>query len=109
MHPMPFVDRDSQVTAVLGYATEAQAGMGRLVLVEGEAGVGKSTLLEQVEARLPGAAWHWGACDGLFTPLPLAPLRDIADGLGGALLQATRADAGRESLFAALVEAIRSN
>ena len=109
MHPMPFVDRDSQVDAVLGYATEADAGTGRLVLVAGEAGVGKSTLLEQVEARLPDATWHWGACDGLFTPLPLAPLRDLAEGFGGPLLDASRAEASRETLFAALLEAVRTD
>ena len=109
MHPLPFVDRDSQVDAVLGYAAEAGAGTGRLVLVEGEAGVGKSTLLEQVEARLPDATWHWGACDGLFTPLPLAPLRDIAASIGGPLLAASRADASRETLFAALLEAVRAD
>ena len=108
MHPMQFVDRDGQVETVLAYAAEADAGTGRLVLVEGEAGVGKSTLLEQVEARLPDATWHWGACDGLFTPLPLAPLRDIADDVGGPLLEACRTDASRETLFAALVEAIRA-
>jgi DNA-binding CsgD family transcriptional regulator/tetratricopeptide (TPR) repeat protein len=107
MHSITFVDRDTQVDAVLGYAAEADAGTGRLVLVEGEAGVGKSTLLEQVEVRLPDATWHWGACDGLFTPLPLAPLRDIAEGVGGDLLDACRADASRETLFTALVEAVR--
>ena len=107
MRPMPFVDRDGQVDAVLGYAAEADAGTGRLVLVEGEAGVGKSTLLEQVEARLPGATWHWGACDGLFAPLPLAPLRDIAEDVGGALLAACRADAPRQILFAALLDTVR--
>ena len=74
-----------------------------------EAGGGKSTLLEQVEARLPDATWHWGACDGLFTPLPLAPLRDIAESIGGPLLAASRADASRETLFAALLEAVRAD
>ena len=109
MQPVPFVDRDTQVNAILEYAAEADAGTGRLVLVEGEAGVGKSTLLEHVEARLPDAVWHWGACDGLFTPLPLAPLRDIAHDVGGNLLAALEADASRERLFAALVDTIRGS
>ena len=108
MHPT-FLERDSQVDALLGYAAEADAGAGRLVLVQGEAGGGKSTLLEQVEARLPDATWHWGACDGLFTPLPLAPLRDIAESIGGPLLAGSRADASRDTLFAALLEAVRND
>ncbi len=63
MHPT-FLERDSQVDALLGYAAEADAGAGRLVLVHGEAGGGKSTLLEHAEDHLPDASWHWGACDG---------------------------------------------
>ena len=104
-----FLERDSQVDVVLGYAAEAEAGTGRLVLVHGEAGGGKSTLLEQLEARLPDASWHWGACDGLFTPLPLAPLRDLADSIGGPLRAASQADASRETLFAALIQAVRAD
>ena len=104
-----FLERDSQVGALLGYAAEAATGQGRLVLVQGEAGGGKSTLLERVEARLPEATWHWGACDGLFTPIPLAPLRDIAESIGGPLLAGSRADASRQVLFATLLDAVRAD
>ncbi len=101
-----FLERETQVAALLGYAAEAEAGTGRLVLIEGEAGVGKSTLVEQLEQRLPGA-WFWGACDGLSTPRPLAPLRDIAMEMGGDLLAACRADASRDTLFATVVDDLR--
>ena len=55
------------------------------MLLAGEAGVGKSSLLDELERRLPDARWAWGACDGLFTPRPLAPLLDIGGRLGGDL------------------------
>ena len=51
----------------------------------GEAGVGKSALVEQLRSDLPDARWSRGACDGLFTPRPLGPLFDLAAQLGGEL------------------------
>ena len=85
------------------YAAQARARDGRLVLVPGEAGVGKSTLLEHFELQTPAARWLHGACDGLFTPRPLGPLFDVAEELGGELLAACRREAPREELFQALL------
>ena len=76
------------------------------MLIAGEAGAGKSALVEQLQQDLPDARWYWGACDGLFTPRPLGPLFDIAAKLGGELLDLCRADAPRESLFSALLRQI---
>ncbi len=100
------LEREAQLASLLGYAAEARHGDGRLVLVAGEAGVGKSALVEQAQRDLPGADWFWGACDGLFTPRPLGPLFDMASKLGGELLELCRADAPREELFRALLRQI---
>jgi DNA-binding CsgD family transcriptional regulator/tetratricopeptide (TPR) repeat protein len=104
---MHLLERESQIQALAEYALEADAGQGRLVLVSGEAGVGKSSLLEQLEGSLSGARWFWGACDGLFTPRPLAPLLDIATQLGGELSTLCRAGAPREDLFAELLHQMK--
>jgi len=53
--------------------------IGRLVLIGGEAGVGKTTLLRRFCALHPGSRAFWGACDPLFTPRPFGPLLDIAE------------------------------
>lgn len=45
---------------------------GHIVLVAGEAGVGKTSMLRALAAT-HGTVW-WGACDALQTPHPLAPL-----------------------------------
>ncbi len=103
---MRLLERESQLASLAEYAGEARHGDGRLVLIAGEAGVGKSALVEQAERGLPEAAWYWGACDGLFTPRPLGPLYDIAGGLGGELLELCRADAPREELFGALLRQV---
>src|SRR5580698_1541806 len=99
---VPLLEREAQLASLGEYAGEARDGDGRMVLVAGEAGVGKSALVEELQRELPEAAWFWGACDGLFTPRPLGPLFDIAAKLGGELLDLCRADAPREELFSAL-------
>jgi DNA-binding CsgD family transcriptional regulator/tetratricopeptide (TPR) repeat protein len=103
---VPLLERDTQLASLAEYAEEARLGDGRLALIAGEAGVGKSALVEQLERSLPGATWYWGACDGLFTPRPLGPLFDIASKLGGELLELCRADAPREELFRALLRQV---
>jgi predicted ATPase len=70
--------------ALTEYAGEARRGDGRLVLLSGESGIGKTALLEAFQQRLKGARWLWGACDGLLTPRPLGPLFDIAARAGSA-------------------------
>jgi len=56
------------------------AGQGRLVLVSGEAGVGKTALLRRfVRDSARSARVLWGGCDPLFTPRPLGPFLDIAE------------------------------
>jgi len=103
---VPFLEREAQLAALGEYAAEARQGNGRLVLIAGEAGVGKSALVEHVQRGLPEATWGWGACDGLFTPRPLGPLFDIASKLGGELMELCAADAPREELFSALLRQV---
>jgi DNA-binding CsgD family transcriptional regulator len=64
-------------------------GDGRLVLVSGEAGVGKTALLGRFcEGHADRARMLVGRCDDLFTPRPLAPLIDVARQTGGPLREA---------------------
>jgi DNA-binding CsgD family transcriptional regulator/tetratricopeptide (TPR) repeat protein len=57
---------------------------GILMLVGGEAGVGKSSLVRALGLRLDGRARVlFGSCEHLTTPSPLAPIEDIGRELGG--------------------------
>jgi DNA-binding CsgD family transcriptional regulator len=59
-------------------------GQGRVALVPGEAGIGKTTLLRQFCAGLDGSARAlWARCDPLFTPRPLGPVVELARVIGG--------------------------
>src|SRR5262245_46273555 len=62
-----------------------QAGRGALALVAGEAGIGKSALLDAFCQRHKGVPTARGACEALFTPRPLGPILEIAQQLGGDL------------------------
>ncbi len=57
-------------------------GRGRMVLLRGEAGVGKTAVIARFLARLgQGARVVRGWCDPLATPRPLGPLLDMLAGL----------------------------
>jgi len=100
---MRLIERESQLAALREYAHEASQGQGRLVLVSGEAGVGKSVLLEEFAQDFDEARWLWAGCDGLFTPAALGPLLDIAIQMDGELLRLCRAEAKRDQLYGALL------
>ncbi|MEV5893670.1 BTAD domain-containing putative transcriptional regulator [Nonomuraea fuscirosea] len=53
----PFVGREAQLSALVTAATEAAADGARIALVTGEAGLGKSTLLERLGRRLERDGW----------------------------------------------------
>ncbi|MDT7762167.1 MAG: hypothetical protein QOC63_1587, partial [Mycobacterium sp.] len=108
---MAVVDRLLEREAVLAELHRcrraAGRGCGRLVLLRGEAGVGKTAVIAKFVAGLgPEARVLRGWCDGLATPRPLGPLLDMLAGLPAAQAAAMRAaiDAGdSEAIYAGLV------
>jgi len=103
---MELLERESFLQALGEYAGEAARGEGRLVLVSGESGMGKTALLEEFQHHTKGTRWLWGACDGLLTPRPLGPLFDMASQSGGELAGLCRGDAARDRLFTAFLAEI---
>jgi len=103
---MELLERGPSLALLADCAAEARRGDGRLVVLGGEAGVGKTALLERFQRELRDARWSWGACDGLFTPRPLGPLYDLADQLGGELLELCARGASRDDLFRALLRQV---
>ena len=53
---MGLLEREEPLASLAACADEARRGQGRLVLVSGEAGVGKSALVERFTAGLNGHA-----------------------------------------------------
>jgi DNA-binding CsgD family transcriptional regulator/tetratricopeptide (TPR) repeat protein len=105
---MQLLERDSFLGTLTEYAGEARQGDGRLVLVSGESGIGKTVLLEAFQSQLHDARWLWGGCDDLATPRPLGPLFDIAPQAGGELAELCAQGAQRDKLFGAFAAEINS-
>lgn len=84
------------------------SSVGRLVLVGGEAGVGKTTLLRQFCATQgPSVRALWGACEPLRTPRPLGPLLDVAEATGAELAELVAQVARPHEVAAALLSELR--
>ncbi|MGH2424809.1 MAG: ATP-binding protein, partial [bacterium] len=79
-------------------------GTGRTVLVGGEAGIGKTSLVERfTEQHLHDARILWGGCEALFTPRPLGPLYDVAAHVPSDLLTLLESDAPRTKIFGTML------
>ena len=85
----------------------AETGRGRLVLVSGEAGVGKTALLRRFCSE-QDARVLWGDCDPLFTPRPLGPLFAVAEEAGGAFQDIVARGVLPHEVAAALADELRS-
>jgi DNA-binding CsgD family transcriptional regulator len=97
------LEREPQLAA-LDAAFAATASAGCVVLVAGEAGIGKTALVRAFAERAPHAARVvWSRCDDLVVPRPLGAVRDLAEQAAPALGAALRG--GRR---AELLEAVRA-
>jgi DNA-binding CsgD family transcriptional regulator len=91
------IEREGALQA-LRSLLDAAGGAGHVVVLAGEAGVGKTSVLRAAAAAGPGV-W-WGECDALQTPQALRPLLDIAS------QHRTRFGAALNGPRAALFEAV---
>lgn len=104
MTSTPLVEREAALQA-LHACWYAAATAGRITLVAGEAGIGKTSVLRAFARTLPETRVWWGACDALQTPHPLAPLLDIARERRPRFAAAL--DAPRAALFEAVLDELR--
>ena len=78
------LERDDELGVLADAVRDAAAGRGSVVLVAGEAGIGKSSLLRELKEHTPGrVTFLRGACEPLSVPVPLGPLRELVEAAGG--------------------------
>ncbi len=103
---MDLLEREVDLEVLDRALADAERGAGSVVLVGGEAGIGKTRLVQWFSERhADDARILWGACDDLSTPRTLGPLRDIAGQLDGALKSAV-VEGTRGEVFDAVLDAV---
>lgn len=76
---MELIERDEFISLLETKYRHIADGEGHTIFLNGEAGIGKTTLLKEFRKQIENERNVFiGTCDALFTPRPLAPLYDIA-------------------------------
>lgn len=101
---MQLLEREQCLADLTSWLDTAVQASGCIVLVAGEAGIGKTALLQEFARRQSDVRVLWGACDALFTPRPLAPLHDIARQTHGQLAMILGSGARPELIFTAALD-----
>jgi len=97
------LERERELAELAQAAREAAAGEGGLVLVSGEAGIGKSSLVRALRGLLPAERRLLvGHCDDLGTARTLGPFRDLVGSVGAELTRALAEGGERDAVLAAL-------
>jgi DNA-binding CsgD family transcriptional regulator len=101
---MELLEREAALRNLDAALDQALLGQGRVALVSGEPGIGKTTLVErfahdhQTRVRV-----LWGGCDALFTPRPLGAVHDLAAQVDGALTASLRGSVEPSAVFGAVL------
>lgn len=105
------LERDCVLAEMEALAQTAAGGTGQMLLLRGEAGVGKTALLHRfVDAVSADTEVLFGCCDPLSAPRPLGPLIDMFSrlpGVHGAELGAAIDTGNSESVYKRLLQMLR--
>jgi predicted ATPase len=100
---MQLLERENALAELAEAQASAARGRGRVVLVTGEPGIGKTTLVARFAAE-SDARVLLGTCDDLTIPRPLSPFLDWADCVSVPLEQAIARGASPQELHPLLIE-----
>ncbi|TWF74426.1 regulatory LuxR family protein [Pseudonocardia hierapolitana] len=101
----PLLERHTELVRLAAAVRAAATGRGRVALVTGEAGIGKTSLVRAFLGTLGrDVRVLRGACDDLLAPRPLAPLREAVRDSAGPLARALDTSAAADAALSAVVE-----
>ncbi len=98
---MELIEREGFLALLQKQFEDIVSGEGHCIFITGEAGIGKTSLVKEFcKKKKEECTIYRGACDGLFTPRPLAPLYDILWQVNKERWPVTPSNEERSALFA---------
>ncbi len=106
---MELLERDGALAALTEARAAAARGQGRVVVVTGEAGIGKTSLVTRfLRDEGPGSRVLLGTCDDLSIPRPLGPLLDLAGSVSPQLDEALSGGAAPHEIHRLLLAEVKA-
>ena len=103
------LEREKELQVLESALEKARHGHGQLVIICGEAGIGKTKLIDHfVQSQQESLRFLRGACDPFSIPHPLCPLIDIARQIPDEELSQMLWQPSRPIIFHACIEKIQS-
>ncbi len=103
------IEREKAIEQFAKAADKLSDGYGGIVLVSGESGIGKTSLLEEARQNSKhNFTFFWSGSDPLFTPRPFGPVHDIAAELSSELLNLLEDGASPSTIFAQFYAALEA-
>jgi predicted ATPase len=107
---MDLLERQTQIEELTRYLHDAGTRGGKIGFVGGEAGAGKSALVEHFAQRASRSARVlWGHCDALQTSRVLGPVNEVVAGLAQLPSGSQASGVSREQLFLRLFESLSAH
>jgi DNA-binding CsgD family transcriptional regulator/tetratricopeptide (TPR) repeat protein len=102
---MELLERHAELEGLARLLSEAGTSAGKMVFVSGEAGTGKSALVEEFTRQATAAGRVlWGYCDALQTSRVLGPINEVLAAMSVLPGAAPESGLPRDQIFARLFE-----
>lgn len=102
---MQLIEREAFLTLMQAKFEAITAGEGHCILLTGEAGIGKTSLVRAFCREIKNdCKILQGTCDALFTPRPLAPLYDVAWQMQSGIMNKVTGKTDRAALFTGFLQ-----